>query len=221
MTEENPSSTFLVVGDQTFADENAVVTKLTHQDTHISKIEQENAEMRQKLDVYMEAAAKQAKGNTENVTDDATAPASTGGLGAEDVARIVREQLEVAAAQNQYQANSQTIESTLAQTLGSEEAAKTALDAKAAELGVSPEVLEQLKQQSPKAVLGWFGGNQQAPIAPTTGSRNSTAIGAGQPADGSWAYWQSLRKTDQQSYFSPENTLKRMNDAARLGDKFF
>jgi len=221
MTEESNDSTFLVVGDQTFANEEAVVTKLSHQDSHISKVEAENADMRKKLDVYMEAAANSAKGTTEKVTPDATAAEPTAGLGAEEVARIVKEQIETMSAQSQYQANSQTIESTLAQELGSEEAAKTALEAKATELGVSKEVLETLKQQSPKAVLGWFGKTPQAPITSTTPNRNSAAIGTGQPAEGSWEYWKQLRKTNSDDYFSPATTMRRMKDAERLGDKFF
>jgi len=221
MTDDQNGSTFLVVGDQTFANEEAVVTKIAHQENHISTIETENAEMRKKLEVFMEAAAEKAKGTTENVTPEATAPESTGGLGADDVARIVKEQMEVLAAQNQYQANSQTVESTLAQKLGSEEAAKSALEAKATELGVQKEVLEQLKQQSPGAVLGWFGDSQPANVVSTTPGRNSAAIGLGQPAEGTFAHWQQMRKSDPTSYFSPSNTMKRMKDHERLGDKFF
>jgi hypothetical protein len=89
---------------------------------------------------------------------------------------------------------------------------------KAKELGVTVQELGALSERSPKAVLAYF----QVSGSAGTGSVNTQATsGGGAPKEGTYAWWNQMRKTDPAKYHDPKTQTKLFADRKRLGEAFY
>lgn len=217
-TQQTTEESIFEIGERKFTKEDAI-KKITNADDHIRKIEEDNAELRRKIDEYMGVLAGLQKPTSEPQT-----PSTPAGLSPEEVAKLVKEQVSSFNTEQTRTANLMRVDQQLQETFGGVEAAGKELLRKSQELGISLEEIKRLSEQAPEAVLSWF----KTPVAPNSpnagGSRNTMAILAGQGGamEGSYPWWQELKKSDPKKYFSPAMTRKRMEDAQRLGrEKFF
>ena len=143
---------------------------LPHANQHISTLEEENRRLRDEVAKAQAVEDLVAKLQTETPTETpAAAPVSIDAI-APQVQQVV-EQLE---AQRTAQQNQQAVAEQLSQVFG--EKAEEMYVEKAKELGVTPEVLNSLAGQSPKAVLSWFDFEGQTPPQKSKPSVNPEVV---------------------------------------------
>jgi len=182
--------------------------------------------MREKLTEYEDAMAKLAlKEEKPESTQQSQPPTDNqGGLSADEVSRIVQEQLNAQRTQSIVQQNAAVVEDALTQRFGDAARAAEAVKTKAAELGLSVEMVDKLVAESPMAIISWFSdGSAPAPTGANVATHNSLAMQAQQATatEGTYAWWQNFRKENPKQYNSPAMTQKRMADAQRLGRETF
>jgi len=97
--------------------------------------------------------------------------------------------------------------------------AKEALAGKAQELGISVQDLKEMSMKSPKAVLAYFGSTGN-PTRQIQSSVNTDGMSQG-VSDGTWKYYEQLRKTDPKAYWKGSTQQKLFKDRARLGADFY
>lgn len=133
-----------------------------------------------------------------------------------------RQTVEQRKAENLRQAEARMLE-----VYGTADKAQQALQAKATELGVSVDFLKDAAAQSPKAffvTLGVAPGNP-APATgqPTQGNVrvNPETLTGTRPKEGTWAFYENIRKTDPNAYWKPSVQNQLFKDRTRLGDDFY
>ena len=214
------SDVLFTIEDREYTAEDAQ-NKIQNADQHIKTIEEENAALRQKVDEYMEALSK----NQEDTPDSAkpNPEPETKGISEDEIAKIVKAQLEATQAATTYDANLNSVRDALRSRYGDEKSANQEFEAKAREMGLSVDEALELGKKSPKVVLSWFGEIQPQSSAPAPGRNTQGIEGSTRgPQEGTWEWWQKLRRDDPKVYFSPKMARKRMQDAERLGrDGFF
>ena len=140
---------------------------------HIQRIEQENAELRtvaKKVETMEQLLARLDAGKQ---VDQPVVPKI------EDQEKLVLSVLEKQEAAKRERSNREAVLSALQERYG--EKAQDMLKTKADELGLSVAELGALAARSPKAVLGYFGG--QAPGTPTVSGTVNTQALAPKPAE--------------------------------------
>lgn len=98
--------------------------------------------------------------------------------------------------------------------------AKSVVEKKAQELGLSLARLDELAAESPSAFLTLLGEPKKEFKPITQGSINTSAASMQAPVDRDWSYYQKLRKENKSLYYSPKVQQQLMQDKMRLGDKF-
>jgi hypothetical protein len=112
--------------------------------------------------------------------------------------------------------NRQAVSAALQAAFG--DTAPQVLAEKAKELGVTVQELGALSERSPKAVLAYF----QVSGSAGTGSVNTQANSqGGAPKEGTYAWWNQMRKTDPAKYHDPKMQTKLFADRKRLGEAFY
>lgn len=166
-----------------------------HANDHIGKIEQENAELRERMEALsnqgdaVEKVLQALKG--EPVQEPADDPAPVHQPAKEDdLTDVVRNLLQQERAQTQAESNQASVQKALVDKYG--EKAGEVYAAKGEALGIS---LDDLSAKSPQAVLELFGTAQQAQPAhnPVSNSFNSANLG-NTPEQGTHEYWERLHK---------------------------
>lgn len=213
---EAPKSLF-TIGEREYDVESAR-KKIENADSHISKIEKENEEMREKL-----AAAKTYEDLLESLKTNSNPSDQTSQVGEDDVQKMVQEALEKTERQRRAEANLLAADKALKEKYGDK--AKDVMLEKGAELGLGPETLKDIASKSPSAFLQLFGQQQQAPNPSANPSPvNSEALAANHsgPKAYTYAYYQEMRRTDPARYNSVEIQQEILRKAAELGkDEFF
>ena len=97
--------------------------------------------------------------------------------------------------------------------------AKEALAGKAQELGISVQDLKEMSMKSPKAVLAYFGSTGN-PTRQMQTSVNTDGMSQG-VSEGTWKYYEQLRKSDPKTYWRGATQQKLFKDRARLGADFY
>lgn len=221
-TEDTETNTVFKIGDREYTPED-IQTKVTNQDSHIAKLEAENAEYRKKIDEYMDTLKTLQDESTTSKPTEGQSDTPT--ISPEEVAKVVQRQLEAHSSRTQQKSNLNKVDSALKDRFGGAEGGREAFLAKAQELNMEPKRLMELSAESPDAVLSWFEKPQQTgSTGSSTSGHNTTAVSSmeGNIVEGSYNWWTKLRQEDPGKYYSPEMTHKRMKDAERLGrDKFF
>lgn len=175
-----PDSLKDMVGEgKKYASVEAALASIAPAQGHISKIEQENAELRQKVAEAIaieEVYKKLTESNTSN--SGVTPPAA--GLDEASVAALVAKQLADREANAVRVANESRVRDALVGKYGDK--AKEVYEAKAKELGVGVDFLNEVVRRSPKAAEELFGVKQkETGAAPTTPSINTGALSNNRP----------------------------------------
>jgi len=111
------------------------------------------------------------------------------------------------------------VESELEKAYGTE--AKAAVMQKANELGLPVAELQSMAAKSPSAFMQLMGkpAPQASPLyRGTIRTEGSTMQGS---SEKNFNYYQRLRKENSKAYYSPSTQRQMMDDASRLGDKFY
>lgn len=199
-----------------------------HADRTIAQRNQEAEQLRTDLQARMSVEEMLAKisGNAPTpapVTPEAHQPAKPAAE-TPDVAELVRLELAKLNTTQTIQNNVATVTQKLVAKFGSEEAANRAVNAKAQELGLPMEFLQEVATKSPRAfftTLGIEDAPTAPPARPTQGDVNPNAAVSHTVKPGTYSFYENLRKTSPTTYFSPKVQNQMHKDALANPESFF
>lgn len=206
---------FLKVGDRVFKAEEEVVTKIVNQDEHISRIEQENAELRERLEAAAELEALKRKSN------ESSAQAGSTEISKDEIREIVSSLVQETEAQRQARLNLLACNDKSVEVFGSEEAAKAAVAKRAAELGLSATDIKDMAETKPALYMSTFLGKENTKETRSTdtgsgnvqtGNVNTQAFerqSGGALKEGSYSFYMQKIKED------PNNSWKYQNEIVK------
>lgn len=232
----------LVGEGKRYKDPVAAGRALIEKDAFIERLKAEAHEARQELQkrMQLETLVATIAENTSRATNVPVNPGvSTGsnhsaeesqnGLTHDSVQRLVSEQIAQQEARRQQTQNLAHVKAELQKTMGSDYAVKLA--ARASELGVSREYLNELAAKSPAVLLALVtpqsSSNTVSSITPPKSSSNPVNNGAalsrattinGTPTK---AYYDNLKATNPKAYWSTATQSQMHKDAIKLGQSFF
>lgn len=159
-------------GRQKYASIPDAINSIPHAQKHISSLESELSEIRRQLE---EARSAKEMLNSENVSPqpDATPRQQ---VKEDDLVGLVDQVLSQRESKQLAQRNVSTVVENLTSKFGNIEAADKAYRAKASELGISIEMLNELAATSPKAAMAYFGVTGASAPTKTHGSVNTATL---------------------------------------------
>jgi hypothetical protein len=220
-----PAEVSELVGEgKKYADVPTALKALVASQSHISTIESENEKLREQVkngktvdDIF------DVVSNQSNQSDDEgkTAPVDTDKVVTEVVNVLEQRDKKKTAADNVKSASDQ-----LTEKMGDQDAARKALETKAAELGVGLEFLMSIAAQSPKAFMQYFDGQAktaESGSASSESSVNTQSMDVTRSAQqGTREWWANQRREKGDGwYFAPAQAKQRLDDASRLGREGF
>lgn len=120
--------------------------------------------------------------------------------------------------ENTVKQNLAIVDEELQKTYGTE--APVVVQAKAKELGLSLQRLQELAAESPNAFFNLLGEPNKVMAPIVQGTIRTEGVNMQASADRNWEYYQNIRRTNKQLYYSPKIQRQLMEDKARLGAKF-
>jgi hypothetical protein len=136
-----------------------------------------------------------------------------------DLDNKIREAITQNQRETQVRQNQETVLSELLRIYGTEAKANDVIRQRASELGVSVSFLQDVALQSPKAFFAQLGVDQASNLSqqaprPTRSEINPAALGISPGVkEGSYEYYENIRKTDPKNFFSPKVQSRLMQDA--------
>lgn len=155
-------------GEQKYGSVDKALEALKHSQQYIPELKTENERLQQELN-----DAKAKLESTQSVKDILTSPSSeqavptSAGLGEEEVARLVQQQLSQREAQSIAQKNQLAVSEALQAKFGTEVEAE--IQKVSQQFGLSKEKIGELSKESPNAVLQLFG-EKAGNVPPSTSS---------------------------------------------------
>ena len=141
----------------------------------------------------------------------------------EDLAKLVREQLQAERANETVRANVERVANRLIELYGDEDKANQIVRTKATELGVSVEFLEEVAAKSPKAFFSQLGVDEKttAPAGPTKGDVNTSAFqnNSNTLKPGTYKFYEQMRKDNPTVWAKIQPQIHA--DALKMGAAFF
>ena len=185
---------------------------------HISRLEQENADLRSKMQEAEDLKTlieKQLGNGQQQGQEPVTAGEPL------DIDARIDERMNARSHAEKVRDNLLSVDKAMKDKFGDKAQEQLAL--KAAELGVGVEFLQNTASASPKAFLAYFGMTDQSqPVAPSASvqsSVNTEAMGNHnrgiQP--GTKAYYDNLRKTNRAEYYSTKVQMQLNKDMMNPG----
>jgi len=182
--------------------------------TYIAKLEQENSQFRTEIDKRMSAEDVLAELKAGNKPDGTPPPV----VDTEALEKLVDTRLDARTTAQTTKANEDLVQSKLRAEFG--EKATDIVDTKAREMGLSPEALRQLSQNSPQAVLTMFGlASQPQEHTPTSLKGTVRTDSLTDTGVRNYQYYRKLSKDNPRLY--KEQYSAMMADANKQGDDFF
>jgi len=214
---DQPAYDFIGEGKK-YASPEAALQSIPHKDSHISKLEQENAEMRAKLEesTKLSDVLSAMKETGENVQPEAQ-PVSTS-TEVPDIAAMVKDVLQQEKEQSMVEGNVKEANKFMMDTFGDK--ASDVLSKRASELGMTVDGMRELAARSPAAFTTLFPtqAKQEQPTS-TQGDVNPQALG-NIPQAGQKRYNEIL-KTDKRAFLSAEVQLAQMKEAMANPEAYF
>jgi hypothetical protein len=228
----------LVGEGKKYKDPDELAKAYAHASTFIDRLKEENDGLRTELSAgltvkdvlerHLDARPQSAPPAQESPPPAQPAPVQVAepAISKEDLTALVRQVNEEDTRVRTAQENATKVEQTLIDIYGSPEKANQAVRARADELGVSLKFLEGVALQSPKAFLAQMGldapKQQSAPQA-TRSDVNTEAFRRGSTAvkPGTYAWYNELRRTNPNEYWSPKIQNALYSDRTRLGESFY
>ena len=226
-TQEDWLAKIVEVKGEAFKDPQVLAKSKLESDNYIKQLESQLTDLRTELS--KEEAAKKLLAELESrrqapnanslPKQGETNPSDTKPELSEDVIqRLVEETLSKRETTQTAKQNAKMVQDQLVQKYGTE--AKTHVEKKAQELGMSFERLSALAAEAPTAFMSLIGEPKPEYKPPVSGTINTAAGNFNNPTEKNWAYYQNLRKTNKQLYFDPKTQQQMMQDKMRLGDRF-
>lgn len=161
-------------GKQKYSSVEEALKAIPHANDHISRIEAENAEYRQKL-----AEATAAEDLVAKIQQASTPQTSENpSVSMEAITTLVDQAIAAKDQQSKVQSNQGKVANQLTERFGDK--AEEMYLAKGKELGLGPQTLNEIAGTSPEAVLAWFGESVQK-TNPTTIKSTVVSHGMRQP----------------------------------------
>jgi|TARA_Y100000361_G_C11146988_1_gene338634 small-conductance mechanosensitive channel len=185
-----------------------------HGNEYITKLEGEMAELRSELDkrVTAEDMVQQVKRETaeQRALLQQTQENTTPQLDEQQLSALISNTIEQKDSQKLAQQNIQSVDKKMKELYGEEKAAEI-VQQKALQLGVSVDKLAEIAATSPEMFFNSIGVSQGSPKvttpAPTVGSTSTEAVqtmNSGQHVEeGTWDYFEQLRRSNPREYFKP------------------
>lgn len=187
-------------------------------DEFIERLKRENAEMRGTLTEKEAEYERILKARQESTTTQPTQ------VKPDEIAGLVDERIKAVEAQRSAEQNLKAANDELVGKFGGDmDQAKKYLVAKAQELGVTVDYLKAQAMQSPTVFKHLVGGPEAKPGTPAPATAVSTTSSAPTSGirEGTWAFYEQLRKTNPSRYFSPEIQNKMFRDRKEKGQTFY
>lgn len=216
------------VKGEKFKDVNVLAKSKLEADNYIAELERQLKEMRDEFGKqdYASKLLEQLQNKGANTTEPKPV-VDTGGTNtgdtkpdiSEDVIKTLVEQtLTQREAQNTAAQNVALVQNELSNRYGTE--AKSFVEKKASELGMSYERLSAIAQESPTAFFKLVDESKKEFKPLTQGTINTSSASFQAPTERNWTYYQKLRKENGRLYYSPQVQQQMFKDRVRLGDKF-
>ena len=165
-------------GEQKYSNVFTALEALKATQDHVKTLEGENKQLREE---HTKAATMDEILQQMTANKDQTVETKTSGFDAESVKGVTRQTLQEIMAEQAAADNQKSVVEQLKKKFGSQEKAEEQYIAKAAELGLSTDVLDNLAASSPKAVLNYFDvKGEVTPNKNVEGSVNTEAFKAHQ-----------------------------------------
>ena len=213
---------------ESFKDPQVLAKSKLESDKYITELERQIKELRE--DLNKEETSKklleELQSRRQNPTNANSVP-TTGGpnpsntqpeISEDVIKRLVEQTLTARENQNTAAQNTKIVQEQLLERYGTE--AKTFVENKAKELGITMERLSGLASESPTAFMTLLGESKPEPKPIVSGTINTSSTSFTTPTERNWAYYQKLRRENKPLYFSPQTQKQMMSDKMRLGDKF-
>lgn len=206
-----------------------------HAEKHINETVDDNKSLREFMAAQFEQLHERnsneppAKPNDEDKgrQPDPVAPPKDNG-GEEDLDARILKILEDKDKTSRLKRNADLAQEVMIEHFGTQEDAVKAVQAKAAEMGVNPQFLADTAFQSPKAFFNLMGVSpDDKPARPSTPASsndvNPRVLEKTNPnaKQGTYEYYNQLRKSDPRKWASREVQTALMNDAIANPDTFF
>lgn len=233
---ENVYETLVGEGKKFKTNEDLAKSKL-ESDRFIEQLKGELAGIRQELSTRQTLEQLMDKfnnrgnqdGNHENNQNSNGGDGNVKSFSEADINRLVEEKLTSAERARVHNSNIETVRKALEESFGNDYVAH--LKAKASELGVSEEYLQNMAKETPKAFLKLVEADRgpQARgvpgslFSPPSGLQNPNRQGSGFSPTGTpkKSYYDELKKKNPSEYWSPAVQNKMHKDAIALGESFF
>jgi hypothetical protein len=201
-------------------------------DKYIGDLERQLEELRQevvkddKLDKLMEMFKSQSKdpqgsGGSVPTPDKDPDDTSSGQMADEQIRALIETHVSQRENETTRQKNLKEVEAYMQKEYGA--TANATIRAKAAELGMTTQELEEAAARNPKAFFRLVGadtGRTKDQSALVGTSRRSEAAPSG-PTGRDWAWYQDLRRKSKNQYFAPATQQQLIRDREALGDAFW
>lgn len=216
------------VKGEKFKDVNVLAKSKLEADNYIAELERQLKEMREeggKQD-YAAKLLEQLQNKGANTTEPKPV-VDTGGTNTSDtkpvisedvIKTLVEQTLTKREAENSAAQNAEIVRNELVNKYGTE--AKSFVEKKAQELGMSYDRLSQIAQESPNAFFTLIGESKKDFKPLTQGTINTSSASFQAPTERNWEYYQKLRREDKRLYYSPQTQQQLFKDKQRLGERF-
>ncbi len=216
----------LVGAGKKYADPDAVAKKIVHADKHITNLETEMAELRAELQARTTLEAMmnklQAPATTERAADTTRQE-----LGSEnapekvDLATEVQKLLKMEKDKDKRETNVNQVRQALKDRFGENYNAK--LNEIAEALEVTPKFLSDMGTSSPAGLLKLVDSVAKPEINKPGLPKGTNDLGRAvlNPQTKNKAYFDNIRKTDLEAYFSRKVQVEMHEQALRLGNQFY
>tara|TARA_R100000742_G_C4257760_1_gene75614 strand:+ start:220 stop:963 length:744 start_codon:yes stop_codon:yes gene_type:complete len=208
-----------MVGEgQKYANVEELAKGAIHGNDYINKLEGELAELRGELDKRLtaEEVAQQIKRETQEQQAQLqmTRENTTSQLDEESLSKLISNTIEQKDVQKQADSNIQAVDKRMKELYGADKA-KDIVQQKAQQLGVPVDKLAEIAATSPEMFFNSIGISQsQSQPTPTTtvSTTNTEAVqtmnSATQAEEGTWDYFEQLRRANPKEYFKPATQQK-------------
>lgn len=213
----------LVGDDKPFKDFEALAKGKKSADEFIEHLKSENAQLREDLDKRVSVEGMLEKLKEEKALEakkEDTTPRLDEEVLSEMVLGIVNKKSEA----ERIEANILAVDKRMKEVYG-EDKARDVIEKKAAEMNVGKDFLQSVAAKSPQAFYNLIGvdATKHATATATTSSLRTEAAAGGGIGEHTKEWFDNIRKTDPQRYFSPaiQNLyMKKAMEAKALGKTF-
>ncbi len=219
----------LVGEGKKYASVEEAIKGLAFAQDHIKNLEQEQAALRDEYNKALTTAevlerVRERQPPTPPVTPPAQVTPTPPVAETPDLDERIRDNIRKTREEETLKANITEVATRLVAIYGSEEKANEVVKAKAAELGVSVEFLQDVAAKSPKALFAQLGvsvDSLNTNIAPRSEINVGISPNRGAPKPGTMAAYEELRKTDPKMYWTPRIQTQLHKDALEKGSAFY